>query len=174
MTSIFKPLLIASLLATAGLTAVAASGHDCAGMMDHGGKHSERMGRMDPAKMQARMDQRFDALKAQLKLTPEQTSAWATFTTAMKPPAGMKPTRPDPAELQKLATPERIDKMQALQTQHMADMKTAMAQRGEATKAFYATLSPAQRQVFDDNAMQQGGRHGGMHGQGDKGAAAAK
>lgn len=165
MKSIFKPLLIAGLLATAGFTAFAASGHDCGGMMDHGGgKHHERMGNMDPAKLQARMGKHFDALKTQLKITAAQESAWTAFTAAMKPPAGLMAKRPDPAELQKLSTPERIDKMQSLHTQRMTDMNAAMAQRGDATKAFYATLTAEQKKVFDENALQRGGRHGGMHG----------
>lgn len=173
MKSIFKPLLIAGVLATVGFTALAAPGYDCGGMMGYGGaERNERMGRMDPAKMQARMDQRFDALKAKLNITAEQTPAWATFTTAMKPPAGMMAQRPDPAELQKLSTPERVDKMQALQTQRMTDMKAAMTQRGDAIKALYATLTPAQKTVFDDNAMSRDGRGrgrghmGGMGGMG--------
>lgn len=168
MKSIFKPLLIAGLLATAGFTAFAASGHDCGGMMDHGGgKHHERMGKMDPAKMQARMDKRFDALKAQLKITASQESAWTAYTTAMKPPAGLMAKRPDPAEMQKLSTPERIDKMQTLHTQRMTEMNAAMTQRGEATKAFYATLTAEQKKTFDENAMQRGGRHGGKQGMRD-------
>lgn len=165
MKSIFKPLLLAGVLATTGFAAFAASGHDCGDMMGHGGgKHHERMGKMDPAKMQARMDQRFDALKTQLKITASQESAWTAYTTAMKPPASMMAKRPDPAELQKLSTPERIDKMRALHTERMTDMNAAMGQRGDATKAFYATLSPEQKKVFDEGAMQRGGRHGGMPG----------
>lgn len=168
MKSIFKPLLIAGVLATAGLTAFAASSYDCAGMMGHGGgKHYQRMGKMDSTKMQARMDKRFDALKAQLKITAAQESAWSAYTVAMKPPVDLMATRPDPVEMQKLSTPERIDKMQALRTQRMTDMNAAMAQRGEATKAFYATLAPEQKKSFDEGALQRGGRHGGKHGMWD-------
>jgi hypothetical protein len=174
MKSIFKPLLLATLLATAGVAAVAASGYDCAGMMNHGGgKHYERMGKMDPAKMQARMDKRSDALKAQLKITAAQESAWTAYTAAMKPPAGMMAKRPDMTEMQKLSTPERIDKMQALHTQRMTEMNAAMSQRGDATKALYATLTAEQKKIFDENAMQSGGRHGGMHGMMGKGAGPA-
>lgn len=45
----------------------------------------------------------------------------------------------------KLPTPERIDKMKALRSQHMSDMTTAMDKRGEATKALYAALTPEQQ-----------------------------
>ncbi len=165
MKSIFKPLLLASVLATAGLVAYAAAGDDSAGMMGHGGgKHHERMGKMDPAKMQARMDKRFNVLKTKLNISAAQEGAWSTYTAAMKPPAGMMFARPDPAEMQKLSTPERIDKMQALRTQRMTEMNTAMTQRGDATKALYAALTPEQKKTFDENAMQYGGRQGGKHG----------
>src|SRR5450830_77980 len=90
-----------------------------------------------------------------------------TFTAAMKPPATMMANRPDYAELIKLPTPERIDKMKALHTQRMADMTAAMEQRGEATKAFYAVLTPEQQKVFDASiTRRQGpdGRKGGHMG----------
>lgn len=183
MKSFFKPVLIASLLATAGFAAfsqVPGAGQDCMmgqGAM-YGGMHHERMGKFDPAKMQARMDQRSAALKAQLKLTPAQEAAWTSFTAAMKPPAAMLANRPDHAELIKLPTPERIDKMTALHTQRMADMTAAMAQRGDATKVFYAVLTPEQQKVFDASTMRHFGavgRKGGHMGQmGQMGAVAPK
>lgn len=162
MKLFFKPVLLAAVLATAGFAAfsqVPAAGQDCMmgqGAM-YGGMHNERMGKFDPAKMQARMDQRSAALKAQLKLTPAQEAAWTTFTAAMKPPATMMANRPDYAEIIKLPTPERIDKMKALHTQRMADMTAAMEQRGEATKAFYAVLTPEQQKVFDASTLRHHG-----------------
>lgn len=130
----------------------------------HEGRGHERMGTMDPAKMQAWMDKRNADLKAALKITPAQEGAWTTYTAAMKPPADLMGKHPDRAEMDKLTTPERIDKMKTLRTQHMTDMMTAMDKHGEATKAFYATLTPEQKKTFDDRAMRhQGGerRHGG-------------
>lgn len=171
MKSVFKPLLLAALLAGAGMTAFSQTPGmpDHAGMMGAGapmhegmGQHS--MGRFDLAKMQARMEKRQAALKAELKLTPAQEGAWTTFTTAMKPPANMMGKRADFEALAKLPTPERIDKMNALHTQHVADMNAAMAQRGDATKAFYATLTPEQQKVFDASTARQFGRAGRMGG----------
>lgn len=183
MKSIFKPVLIAGLLATVGFAAFSqapAAGQDCMmgqGAM-HGGMYHERMGRFDPAKMQARMDQRAAALKAQLKLSPAQEAAWTTFTAAMKPSGAMLANRPDHAQLAKQTTPERIDAMQALHTRRMADMSAAMTQRGEATKAFYAVLTPEQQKVFDASTMRhfgQDARMGGHRGhEGHMGAAAPK
>jgi Spy/CpxP family protein refolding chaperone len=133
------------------------------------------MGKMDPAKMQARMEKRQAALKAALKLTPAQEGAWTTFTAALKPPADMMGKRADHAEIAKLPTPERIDKMRALHAQHVADMNAAMDKRGEATKAFYATLTPEQQKVFDTNTTRQHGPAGRMGGMRDgKGPAQPK
>ena len=88
MKSVFKPVLLAGLLATAGFTALsqapAAGEHGymvgAGGPMHEGMGHS-RMGKMDPAKMQAWMDKRNAELKAKLKLTPAQEGAWTTYAT---------------------------------------------------------------------------------------------
>ncbi len=174
MKSALKPLLLTAVLAASGFAASAQGHGDHYAMMGggssmHEGMGHHRMGGMDPARMQARMDKRHAELKALLKLTPAQEGAWATLTEAMKPPAGMQAKRPDPAELAKLPTPERIDKMKALRTQHMNEMNAAMDKRGDAAKALYATLTPEQQKVFDANTMGHRGRL-----QGGKGPAPAK
>ncbi|UCU99302.1 Spy/CpxP family protein refolding chaperone [Acidovorax radicis] len=106
-------------------------------------------------------------LKAQLKLTAAQEPAWTSFTTAMQPderPARLD--RLDRKEMDKLTTPERIDRMRALRAQHAAEAD----RRGEATKTFYATLTPEQQKTFDAQA-HRGMRMGGMKGMdGMKGA----
>lgn len=167
MKSLFKPLLIAGLLATAGFAAFSqapgAGGYGAmmgAGGPMHEGMRHERMGKMDPARMQARMERCQADLKAQLKLTPAQEGAWTSYTEAMKPPADLAARRAEHAELLKLPTPERIDKMKALRNQHMGEMSTAMDKRGEATKAFYATLTPEQQKTFDAQAMRHRGHQG--------------
>lgn len=171
MKSLFKPVLLAGLLATVGFTvsAQAPGAGPHAGMMGIGGAMHEgmdqhRMGPLNPARMQARFEKRFAALKVQLKLSPAQEGAWTTFTAAMKPPADLLAKRADHAELAKLPTPERIDKMKTLHAQHVADMTAAMDQRGAATKTFYATLTPEQQKVFDANAMRPSGWHAPKHG----------
>lgn len=166
MKSIFKPSLLAALLATAGLAAYsqAPARGDCSAMMGSGGMGHERMGKMDPARMQAWMDKRNAELKARLKLTPAQEGGWTTYTAAMKPAASMMVERPDRTELDKLPTPERIDKMKALRTQRMHDMSAAMDKHDEATKAFYATLTSEQKKVFDASAMRRQGPAGPMGG----------
>jgi protein CpxP len=64
-----------------------------------------------------------------------------------------------------LTTPQRIDKMKEMRTQRMADMSAAMDKRGEATKTFYAALTPDQQKVFD----AQHARHGHHEGQSHRG-----
>lgn len=140
------------------------------------GSHQERMAER-VAKHQAE-------LKAKLKITPAQEGAWTTFTAAMKPPAhmagGRMGMRHDPkvkAEMEKLTTPERIDKMQAMRAERMKTMSAEMDKRGAATKTFYAVLSSEQKAVFDAitpfmgrrGGPGMGGEHGGHGGRGEHG-----
>jgi len=159
MKSIFKPLLIAGLLATAGLTAFSQS----------------PMSPMGAGMGQARMDKHQAELKAKLKLSAAQEADWTTFVAAMKPPADMQARQAQHDELAKLPTPERIDKMKALRSQHMAEMTAAMDKRGDASKAFYATLTPEQKKTFDASMMPHHGDKGHMSGMhAGKGPAPAK
>ncbi len=116
-------------------------------------------GHQDPARMQAMQAKRHADLKAKLKLAPEQEEAWNRFTQAMKPPARPDTKRPDPAEMAKLSTPERIDRMRALRKERMDAMNTAMDQRDEAIKTFYATLNPEQKKTFDAEHARMGQQH---------------
>lgn len=118
-------------------------------------------GRMDPAQWQQRRAERAQALQQKLQLTDAQQPAWDAFQKAMQPPAH---ARLDRAELRKLTTPERIDRMHALREQRAAEAD----QRGQAVKTFYAQLTSEQQKVFDAQAMHgpheaRGARHGGRH-----------
>ena len=53
--------------------------------------------------------------------------------------------------------------MRALRNQRMAEMNAAMDKRGEATKAFYAALTPEQQKTFDAEHKKHG-PHGGRGG----------
>ena len=125
----------------------------------------ERMGRHDPAKMQAYVAKRQAEMKAKLKITTAQETAWATYTASMQPPARRddRPTTEQRAEFDKLTTPQRIDKMREMRTQRMTGMAAAMDKHGEATKTFYAVLSPEQQKLFDAEHKMRGGRHGSGH-----------
>ena len=154
MKTTFKTLLLTAALGTAGIVAFA---------QPMGGPEgqSPRMEhqRMDPAKMEAMVAQRAAELKAQLKLSPEQEPAWNAFVAAMKPDAKAMPQRPAREELDKLTTPERIDKMRALRDQQHKDMLAAMDKRDQATKTFYATLNAEQKKTFDAHHMRMGHEH---------------
>jgi periplasmic protein CpxP/Spy len=103
--------------------------------------------RHDPARMQERMTQRLADLKQKLQITPGQEGAWTAYTSALQPTQMQRPNRD---ELAQLTTPERIDRMRQLRTQRMAEMD----QRGEATKTFYAALTPEQKKVFDAQTLR--------------------
>ena len=168
MKSVLKPLALSLVLAVSGFSALAAGpAEGCAGMGGgmsmHDGMGHHGKGQMDPAKMQARMDKHHADLKTQLKITAAQEAAWNAYVSAMKPPAGVMAKSAEWAEMAKLPTPERIDKMKALRSQRMSEMSTAMDKHGEATKALYVTLTPEQQKVFDTRGMgRMGGRHHGM------------
>lgn len=165
MKNLSKQILAASLLAAFAAAAGAqtppapATGPDTA-MMGH--RHEGRMGG-DPAKwrerMEKRMAERHALLKQKLQLSAAQEGAWNTWTQTMKPPANMQ--RPNREEFAKLTTPERIDRMRQVRAQRQAEMD----KRADATKAFYAQLTPQQQKVFDSEGAQfgRGGHRGGRH-----------
>jgi Spy/CpxP family protein refolding chaperone len=156
MKSVHKHLAAVGLLAALGFSAFAQT--PAAGTGAPQTRH-ERMAQRDPAKMQERMAQRQAELKAKLQITASQEGAWNTFTNAIKPPAD-RPARMDRAEFAKLTTPERIDRMQAMKAQRDA----RMAQHAEATKAFYAVLTPEQQKTFDAETLRLGQRMHRHHG----------
>ena len=118
---------------------------------DHGDMH---------ARMEAERAQRMDNLHTVLRLKPGQEGAWRTFmsdTTMSRGEYG------DPREqmqaMQSMTTPQRLDMM----VQHMDQHAQAFHKRADATKAFYAQLSPEQQKVFDASmGLQHEGRHGHM------------
>lgn len=159
MTTIKQRFLIAStvaLLAGTSVSAMAWGGGDrCDGPRgDHSGPRAEKMQqRMTEVHAKRQAD-----LKAKLKLGAEQEAAWNAFVAATQRPMMDPKNRPDPADMAKLTTPERIEKMQALKAQRDAHMN----QVADATKAFYSSLTAEQKKVFDDEtAKGRGGRHGG-------------
>jgi hypothetical protein len=156
MKSVFKPVLLAGLMAVA-LGALAQPGPGPGAGPGAGNPSAsanpEFRDRMQ-ARMQRHMDRRAADLKAKLKLNAEQDSAWNAYVAAMKPPAvGPHPSR---AELDKLTTPERLDKMRELRKQREAEMD----KRDDATRAFYATLTAEQKKVFDANTGRPFGDRG--------------
>lgn len=113
--------------------------------------------------MAQRHAKRMSDLKGKLQLTPAQEPAWTAFTTAMQP--GERSARLDHQGMDKLTTPERIDRMRAMRAQHAAEAD----RRGEATKTFYAALTPEQQKTFDAQTHRgyRGHRMGAMDGMKD-------
>lgn len=147
-------------LAQAPAAAPAASSPGAGPMPGPGGGH-RMMDRHDPARMQAWIARHQADLKARLKITPAQEAAWSSYTAAMQPPAHPAQLTPEQrAEIGKLPTPERIDRMRALRNQRMNEMNAAMDKHDEATKAFYAALSPEQKKIFDAEHPKRGAREG--------------
>ena len=166
--------IAATLLAWGGLNAIAAPAADASADATQAPAVQQRMHgkHMSQEQWQQRRAQRAEQLKQKLQLTDTQLSAWDAFQKAMQPQQQAH-ARLDRAELQKLTTPERIDRMRTLREQRAA----AADQRGAAVKSFYATLTPEQQKVFDAQGMHQRRErgmhgHGGMH-QGSRGAPAS-
>lgn len=172
MKSLHKHLLAAGLLAGLGLSAIAQTPAPAPAADGPARVYAHRG---DPAKMQERqarrqemrqirMERRLAALKLKLQVSAAQEGAWNAWTAAMQP---AQRQRVDPAEIVRLSTPERIDRMRALRVQRSAEMD----RRGEATKAFYAALSADQQKVFDGERLRFGkGKRGGRgHGHGGHG-----
>jgi len=133
-----------------------------AGQTEHRQGMGHNMGQHNPAKMQSRMTQRLADMKAKLKITPTQESAWSVYSDTIKP-TPRKAKTPAYTELSKLPTPERLDRMRALRAEHMAAMTTQMDQRADATKTFYAVLDDNQKKIFDEQFNRLSGPMNGHH-----------
>ncbi len=91
-------------------------------------------------------EKRLETLKADLKLTANQEAAWNEWAGQVK--GGRKGWEERHKEFESWASlpaPERMEKMLAFSKERVARLEARVA----ATKAFYAVLSPGQRQVFD-------------------------
>ncbi|AVP56526.1 Spy/CpxP family protein refolding chaperone [Pulveribacter suum] len=129
--------------------------------------HARQRHAMTPEQRQQAHARRAEALRQKLALTPAQQPAWEAFQQAMEP--GQRHARLDGGQRQdwqQLTTPERIDRMRALQAQRSAEFE----RRGDAVKTFYAALTPAQQKTFDAESSRMMARFGkgggrGHHGQ---------
>lgn len=161
MKSILKRILLTSVLASSGF-AVCAQGMTPMNGPGPEGMQARKHG-PDAAKMQERITRHLTAFKSKLKISADQEAAWSSFSNSMKPPANMSQMRPDRVEMDKLSTPERLDKMRALRTLHQAEMD----KRLEAVKVFYAVLTPEQKKIFDTEHSRLARKfdHRGRHGE---------
>jgi protein CpxP len=124
-------------------------------------------------RMQSHMAERharhMERLKSELKITPAQDAAWNAFVARTEPTPPKTP--PAAQDGSKLTTPQRLDAMQAMHAERGAEM----ARRIEATKSFYAQLTPEQQKTFDargedmHRAGMKRGHHFGGPGHGEMG-----
>ena len=146
MNKSVKMLLAGMAIAALSASVYARGGDDC-GYGDHG-----RMMGWDSARMEKYHEQHMAKLHDKLKLTAQQEPAWKKFT-AVNPMAG-KSMRPDPAEMDKLNAPQRLEKG----LEHMKAMEAKMTEHLAALKEFYAVLTPEQQKIFDDQMPRPGSR----------------
>lgn len=156
MKSLAKKVLVTAALASMGVAAFSQIHQH--GMEDRHHALGMSHGRMDSGKMKEHMEKQAAALKDKLKLTAAQQTSWTTYMEAIKPSSAMMENHPDHAQMSKLTTPERLDKMKTMHDQRNAEMEKHSA----ATKAFYATLSADQKKIFDAETMRMG-RSGASH-----------
>jgi hypothetical protein len=151
--------MISSFIAAAALStaAYAAPSAPEQGGPNHGamqGMHHQRHG----GDFKERVAHRQAVLHDKLKLTGDQEAAWKTYLGAVTPPA--PPARSERGQWEKMSAPERMEKMMTMMKEREGHMATHLA----AMKTFYATLSPLQQQIFNDNVGRGMGGH--RHGRG--------
>jgi len=135
------------------------------GMMDQG----PGAGRGGPGGMwsnpAAAAEGHLAALKVELKITPDQDSAWKTFTDKARQQADTMIARRAQMFSQAPATPQSAPDRLAQRTefakQRMANMETMTA----AVKDLYAVLTPEQK-ILADRQLAHGPMGGGGHGMG--------
>lgn len=153
-----KRALLAAFLAGGGILAVSAYAVTGAGAADTP-RCEAGYGQKGGAGWEAKRTRHLAALKEKLELAPGQEAAWNAFVEATRPAAGMGPGRAAMRdELAKLDTPQRLDRMLAMSEAR----RVRLLERAEATKAFYAQLTPDQQRVFDAEALP-GRHHGHRH-----------
>lgn len=116
------------------------------------GPGGEARASRDPKAM---AEHRAQMMRNRLGLRADQEAAFQAFLQATRPPADRAARQAQMKEMQSLTTPQRLDRQ-------MEEMR----RRADATKRFYAALTPEQRKSFD--TMPRGG-HGEMRRRGPGG-----
>jgi hypothetical protein len=133
-----KMILAGAAIIALSANAFARDGGDCG----YGGQGGMRG--MNPERMEKYHEQHLAKLHDKLKLTAQQETAWKKF--AAQQPILDKANRPDPAEMEKLNAPQRMEKG----LEHMKAMETKLSEHLAALKEFYAVLTPDQQKIFDE------------------------
>ena len=91
-------------------------------------------------------EKRLEAHKTDLNLNPNQEAAWTEWAGKIKGDyKSWEEKRKNVESWASLPAIDRMEKMLAFSKEHIARQEVRLT----ATKTFYATLSPEQRQVFD-------------------------
>ncbi len=158
--SVAKRALMAGLIAGSGILAASSFAMPAGGAASKAGCEAGHGQKAHGNRAESRVAH-LAGLKEKLKLTPAQMAAWDSFASPRQPgmPQGMD-RHAMRGEFEKLTTPQRLDKMLA-----MSEVRRArMLEHAQATKAFYAQLTPEQQAVFDaEAAPRHHGGHGGKH-----------
>lgn len=154
-----KRVLLAAILAGGGILAVSAYAVTGGGAAVDTPRCEAGYGPKGDAGWEAKRTRHLATLKEKLALAPGQEAAWKAFVEATRP-APRKGTGREAMrdELATLDTPQRLDRMLAMSEAR----RVRLVERAEATKAFYAQLSPDQQRVFDAEAVR-GRHHGHRH-----------
>ena len=130
-------------------------------------------GMMDPA---ARIEQRLNQFKGQLKLSTQQEPLWQAFADKSKVEAGkgMQAMRERMKDDKAMTAPERMAQMQA----GMKERVSAMESVNESFNRLYSALTPEQKAAADKH-FSATGRHpgpgrGGPRGEGPGGPATSE
>ena len=92
----------------------------------------------------------FEALHQALRLRPEQEQAWKFFQEATAPdPQDEERHRDAFQRRESLQAPQRMD----LSVRTLREDLEKLERRANAMKAFYATLSPEQKDTFDRETL---------------------
>ena len=93
------------------------------------------------------LQERLEELHKALKLSEAQESGWNAFVAKIKEQqAAKKAARPDFGALKQLPAPDRLQRLIEFGKARQAALEEILS----ATRTFYDTLSPEQRQTFDD------------------------
>jgi protein CpxP len=109
---------------------------------------------------------RREQLHTALRLTPSQESAWNNYLAANPRHDGAP--RPERGAWKTMSAPQRLETQIARARQHTERMEARLA----ALQPLYASFTPEQKKLFDEQGMGRGhgGRRGGHHGMQHKGA----
>lgn len=144
-------MLISALLMVAG---PANAQHNMDGM----GRHASDDEACQPQLMQGH-GKHLAQMKNKLHLTTAQTPAWEAFSKTINTmPERMGDMR-ESSVMEKMTTPERLEKMGAMHEVHMTAMQSHMKERHEAVLTFYNQLNPDQQKIFDAQSWSFHKRH---------------